>query len=141
MRDFIELQRVVWAANAHDVGTPAVTWNVEYVGAIERALVMGDFVPLLALLDAGEALHPALLPALGDALRARGRPGREGRKPALTPTRARDVAAWIDTLRAKGKTEAEALAIAAADYGISETTARRVYRSHVPSYRRTRAKT
>jgi hypothetical protein len=60
---------------------PALNFEDQYTHAIELALVGRKIKPLLKLLDDGEILHPALLPALADVIRsqtdgARGTPAR-----------------------------------------------------------------
>lgn len=124
--DFIALEKLVWAAAAHDTHVePAVRWCTDYPRAIERALVVHDFGPLLLLLDAGEPVHPSLLPALADALRAR-TSKRSGRKRLLVTTEARIVADAVLYLhRSRGVGLTRAIERIAREFDVSESTVRR----------------
>jgi hypothetical protein len=57
---------------------PEPRWAPEYLPSIEQALQQNDPSALLELLDSGRLIHPVLLPALAQVLRAalQGKTGR-----------------------------------------------------------------
>ena len=60
-------------------GPLIIDWDERYVHAIERALTGRKPDELLKMLDDRRYLHPELLPALADVIRAQHDPGREAR--------------------------------------------------------------
>jgi hypothetical protein len=138
--DFQALEAAVWAATSRDAGTPPpapeLQWCTAYPDAIEQALLKADFVPLLRLLESAEAVHPILLPALADAVRARGLPRRAGRKPKLTTAEARVVAGAVALRRWEGQGITDAILDVALDFELSTSTVKRAFEAKVPPHRR-----
>lgn len=139
--DFKALHDAVWRAKVSDFDgpprSPETIWCQNYAGAIETALVRHDYEPLRALLAEGRPVHPMLLPALADALMARGRSMPAGRKPKLTTIAGREVARRVQYLRRIGYSDEDAKAEAALAFGgLSESTVKRAYEREVPQWLR-----
>lgn len=138
--NFNALETALWASKVRDTDAaqePAETvWDTMYPHAIEAALVKHDFRLLLLMLRDKRPVHPMLLPALADAIDARGRPKVAGRKPALTSVEARLIADQVQYLRRRSVSAENALASVAERTGQSVSVVKRAYEEMVPVYRR-----
>lgn len=103
-------------------------WEPGYADAIERALAMRDFQPLLRLLDQRLPVHPAMLPALADAIRSLDQGKRAGKPPKLT-TEDRRLIAHAIASRAPGTIESAAIADQAAAWNVSPDTIKRALKT------------
>ncbi len=138
--DFVALETALWAATVRNTNDPPddpeTWWETRYVVAIEKALVQDDVSELTALLKARRPVHPMLLPALADALAARGRNKASGIKRKLTDTQELNVARQVQYLRLKGSTADSAFDEVATTFELSESTVKRAYLKHIPLYLR-----
>jgi hypothetical protein len=143
----LKLHDDLWAAMIRDhdphLGPlaidPLTLWQPRYVDAIAAVLTRGtpaDWAGLAALLREKQPIHPLLLPALAEALEARGRNKQDGRRRKLTPIEAREVAREVRYLRALGRLDAEAVDAVAQRFGVSESVVKRAFRKHIPVHRR-----
>lgn len=138
--DFVALETALWASMVRDTEGPTpepeTMWQPAYIQAIEKAILMDDYSELVLLMKEKQPIHPMLLPALADAISARGRHKASGNKRKLTDTQAQNVARAIQYLRRTGKSSEVAYEEVAARYSISDKTAKRAYLTHIPDYMR-----
>jgi hypothetical protein len=139
-----ELEDRLWAAMVRDCEAPLdplTVWQPRYVDLLCAVLTRGapaDWAGLSSLLREEQPLHPALLPVLADAIEARGRNKRDGRRRKLSPVEERMVARQVRYLRSKSHSYEAARADVAARFGLTDSVVKRAFEKHVPlHFRRT----
>lgn len=138
--DLNALETAMWASLVRNTEEPEAAaemqWAVEYPRAISAALDKRDFKQLLALLRDRRPLPPLLLPALADAIEARGRNSPSGQKRLFSAVEARLIADRVQYLRRLGKSATEANEEVADAIKVSVSSVKRAYEAIVPAYRR-----
>ncbi len=122
-RDWNELLEVVSADSVKWCAAAGIDFEELYVHAAQKALEGAKPAELLALLDAGKLMHPALGPVIADIIR-----GRTGGKPKrLTALEDRAIRQWFDRFsNLHGARLAEATKLELANrYEVSEDTIER----------------
>lgn len=146
-RDLIELRDRLWAALVRDADAPIdplTLWQPLYADAIAAVLTRGtseDWARLSALLREKQPLHPMLLPAVAEALEARGRNKRDGRRRKLSPIEELEAARTVLYLRRTGQSAERAIAVVAQRLRVSESVVKRAARRYVgppPAHNRRR---
>ena len=128
--DFPALVSKVLEASIYDVDAPPppeMEWNLAYGQAIEQVIEQGNAIPLIRMLDAGLPVHPLMLPALADAIRAISQGRRSGAHRALTSIEERAVVSAIKVM-ARTTSLIRAQERIAGESGVSVETVRRAWR-------------
>lgn len=135
--DLVELRDRLWAAMVRDADAPVdplTLWQPLYADTIAAVLTRGtseDWARLSALLREGQPLHPMLLPALAEALEARGRNKRDGRRRKLSPIEELEAARNVLYLRRTGQSSERAIAAVAQRLRVSESVIKRAAMRYV----------
>jgi hypothetical protein len=147
----IELRERLWRAMVRDTDAPPdplATWQPMYADALAAVLKRGtaeDWARLCALLRDEEPIHPMLLPALAEALEARGRPKRDGRRRKLSPVEELQAALDVRYLRVTGQSKEQAIESVAQRLCVSDSVVKRALDKRLPSHlgiaRRVRVRT
>ena len=139
VNDFIALETALWKSNVSDSDAPRdgqTIWQTAYIEAIEKAILMDDYSDLILLLNEKQPLHSMLLPALADAIAARGLKKSPGVKPRLTSTQQQTVARSVQYLRRTGISAEVAIEEIGGRFSISESTVKRAYLKYIPDHMR-----
>jgi uncharacterized protein YoaH (UPF0181 family) len=138
----LKLHADLWAAmvrDAHEAIDPLTVWQPLYADAIAAVLTRGapaDWARLAALLRERQPIHPMLLPALAEALEARGRNRRDGRRRKLTPIEELQAAREVRYLRSVGQSSEQAVEAVAQRLRVSESVVKRALHKHMPVHLR-----
>lgn len=146
-KELTDLEDRLWKAMVRDLDAPLdplTIWQPMYINALAAVLTRGapaDWAALASLLREEHPIHPMLLPALAQALEARGRNKRDGRRRKLSPIEERQAARDVRHLRATGASDETARATVADRLGVSVSVVKRAFEKYIPPYQRPRFRT